>query len=126
MGSSNTGHHGHTTVTCFVSISIQDLKAGSNVHVLTKPSYSDRKSRSFRPAHRSCLLQMQQTMATEKHCRLPFHIIKVFRSEGDSFGHSAHRTPKASHMYLGTRSHTIWQTQRPGVNQKHLQLQQST
>ena len=78
MGSNSTGHHGHTTVTCFVSISIQDLKAGSNVHIPTKPSYSDRKSRSFRPAHRPCLLQMQQTMATEKRCRLPFHIINPY------------------------------------------------
>ena len=104
MDCSSTHHHGQTTVTCFVSLSVQDLRAGSNVHVLTKPSYSDRKRRSFRPPHRPRLLQMQQTMAKEKQCRLPFHI-KAFRSEGDSFGHRVHITPTASHIYFDTRSH---------------------
>ena len=58
MGSRSAGHHGQTTVTSFVSLSVQNLRAGSNSHVLTKPSYSDRKSRSFRPPQRPRLLQM--------------------------------------------------------------------
>jgi hypothetical protein len=81
------------------------LKKMAGSIVLTKPSYSDRKSRSFRPPHRPRLLQMQQTTATEEHYCLYFYIIKAFRSEVDSFGHRVHRTPTASHIYLDTTSH---------------------